>query len=71
MKAKYKIAVLLASATAVLLGGISAQAKSLSQPKSEQLIAQCNGGGYPVLVCEIVNGKKKCVRRCPEAVLRG
>jgi hypothetical protein len=26
--------------------------------------AACPGGGYPQLECEIVNGKKVCVRRC-------
>ena len=56
---------------AVLFGGISTQvqAKTLSQPKlqPQQLIAQCLGGGYPVLVCEKVNGKKKCVRKCPDS----
>ncbi|BAZ08646.1 hypothetical protein NIES4071_04510 [Calothrix sp. NIES-4071] len=59
---------------ALLLGGISAQvqAKTLSQMKlqPQQLIAQCPGGGYPVWQCEIVNGKKKCFRRCPD-VLKG
>ena len=53
---------------AILFGGISdpIQAKTLSQPKlqPQQLITQCPGGGYPVLVCEIVNGKRKCVRKC-------
>jgi hypothetical protein len=69
MKVNYRVALLIPAA-ALLLGGIPAQAKLGSQPKAEQLIAQCNGGGYPILECEIVNGKRVCVRKCPGALLK-
>jgi hypothetical protein len=62
MKTNRKI-VLLAS-TALLLGGIFTIAQKSSVSTSEQLVALCPDGGYPIPECEIVNGKWVCVRRC-------
>jgi hypothetical protein len=64
MKNNLKIAIL--AAMAVILGEFSTIAQKSSASGSEQLISMCPGGGYPVWVCEIVNGKKVCVRRCPD-----
>ncbi len=59
------------AATALLSSVIPVTAQTSANLKSEQLIAMCNGGGYPILVCEIINGKKVCRRRCPNAMLNG
>jgi hypothetical protein len=60
MKTNRKI-VLLAS-TALLLGGIFTIAQKASVSTSEQLVAECRGGGYPVLECD----ERGCQRRCPD-----
>lgn len=68
MKVNYKLAVLASTATVLLLNVIPAIAQTSSNSKSNQLITMCNGGGYPVLVCEIINGKRVCHRKCPNAM---
>jgi hypothetical protein len=70
MKVNYKLAALASTATALLLGMIPVTAQTSLNSKPEQLIAMCRGGGYPVLVCEIINGKKVCHRECPNATLK-
>lgn len=67
----FSFAALGSTATALLLNVIPVVAQTSSNLKPQQLIAQCNGGGYPVLTCEIINGKKVCRRQCPDAMLNG
>jgi hypothetical protein len=61
MKVSYKLAVL--ASTALFLGGIPAIAQESPLPKPETQM--CTGGGYPITVCEIINGKRVCRRECP------
>jgi hypothetical protein len=69
MKINRKIALL--ASTALLLGGVFTIAQKSSVTTPEQLVSMCQGGGYPILVCEIINGKKVCHRRCPDSLSNG
>lgn len=68
MKVNYKLAVLASTVAALLLGIIPGINQISSSPKSGQLIAMCKGGGYPILYCEIINGKRVCHRKCPSVM---
>ena len=64
MKVAYKIAMLASSA--IFLGAIPVIAQETSQPSLPSPVFQeCAGGGYPIPVCEIVNGRRVCHRHCP------
>lgn len=64
MRTNRKIALL--ASTALLLGGVFTIAQKSAMATPEQLVSMCQGGGYPYLQCEIINGKKVCRRRCPD-----
>ncbi|WP_375514268.1 hypothetical protein [uncultured Nostoc sp.] len=62
MRTNRKIALL--ASTALLLGGGFTISQKSSVTTPEQLVSQCPGGGYPILECEIINGKRVCRRQC-------
>lgn len=64
MKLGNKLALL--ASTSILLGATPSVAQESSLPDFPQPILQmCTGGGYPITVCEIVNGRRVCRRECP------
>ncbi len=62
MKLSYILAAV--ASTTMFFSGMSflrAEQPTLSKPTTQM----CSGGGYPILICEIINGRKVCRRECP------